>query len=203
MSETVNNYYLDFFEISSAFGEKRGSDSHKGVDFNLPGDADLGKDILAIDSGKVIRKEYQAGGAGYYLVLEHANGLISKYMHMIDGGNVKVGDTVTAGQKIGRIGNTGGSTGAHLHLELEQGGKAIDPIAWLKGKVLAPGEGGGTSGGITGGFKETVNEWIESFKDYSFTLILLILGLLLLLYTLYSMFLGNSKIMVRRKGATS
>lgn len=85
-------------------------------------------------------------GAGNFIVLDHGGGITSRYLHLAST-SVKAGDKVAIGQKLGVEGNTGGSTGAHLHFEIMRGGTAIDPVQWLKGKgvKVAALDGKGTA----------------------------------------------------------
>lgn len=125
------SYYLGSgrFRITGRFGENRGDHIHQGVDFAAP----IGTPIQSLIGGTVVRKGYQAGGAGYYVVIRGADGTETKYFHMKGASPLKVGEKVAPGSIIGFVGNTGHSTGSHLHLEVWQNGKAIDPLGYLKG----------------------------------------------------------------------
>lgn len=96
------------------------------VDFNRTND--IGDTVVAAFSGKVTRVE-NLGNTSYgrWIEIDHGNGYRSRYAHL-DTQVVKVGQTVNIGQKIGTVGNTGGSTGAHLHFEVRQDGVAIRPF---------------------------------------------------------------------------
>lgn len=81
-------------------------------------------------------------GCGWYLDINHAGGIITRYCHMLQRPFVKVGDRVTAGQVIGKIGSSGNSSGPHLHFEVHLGGDpnrsgATNPGEFMK-KVGAP-----------------------------------------------------------------
>lgn len=80
--------------------------------------------IKAAAEGKVIRAQYGwNGGYGNLVVLQHPNGMVTFYAHMLAGSmKVSLGDTVEQGQVIGLIGSTGRSTGPHLHFEVRNGG---------------------------------------------------------------------------------
>ncbi len=128
---------------------------HYGID--LVGDADNSKeyDVLAFDDGEVTRCENTMGhidkpittkSMGNYVIIKHANGFETRYMHMRKG-SVKVtpGMKVKKGQVIGRMGNTGYSSGRHLHFSISNnsskyGGKEqygqfyLDPKPYLEGK---------------------------------------------------------------------
>jgi murein DD-endopeptidase MepM/ murein hydrolase activator NlpD len=122
--------------ISSGFGDRVApcrycSSNHRGVDFN-PGN---GAPIFAVADGVVTAAEF-GGGYGQYVYIEHRiNGqsILSVYAHMQRGSSpLQVGDTVAVGEFIGLVGNTGTSTGPHLHLEIRINGEYVDPFAWLK-----------------------------------------------------------------------
>jgi murein DD-endopeptidase MepM/ murein hydrolase activator NlpD len=122
--------------ISSGFGDRVApcrycSSNHRGVDFN-PGN---GAPIFAIADGVVTAAEF-GGGYGQYVYVEHRiNGqsILSVYAHMQRNSSpLNVGDTVQVGDFIGLVGNTGTSTGPHLHLEIRINGEYVDPFAWLK-----------------------------------------------------------------------
>lgn len=118
--------------ISYGFGYRDGG-FHEGADFT-PGE---GAHVQAIAAGTV-RIATESGGAyGVTVLIDHIidGKLVStRYGHMLYGSlQVKVGDKVTAGQYIGRTGDTGRSFGAHTHVEvLQDGTTPIDPIAWLR-----------------------------------------------------------------------
>jgi murein DD-endopeptidase MepM/ murein hydrolase activator NlpD len=123
--------------IGSGYGARPGcpigcSTNHQGQDFN-PG---YGAPIQSIADGVVIESSDSGGAFGVKIVIEHViDGQIvhSLYGHMIYGSRtVEVGDTVTVGEVIGKTGNTGRSTGPHLHFEiLLNGTEHVDPLAWL------------------------------------------------------------------------
>lgn len=122
------------------------SSSHKGLDMT-PGE---GTPIGAIADGVVIATtpDPYVSTFGVHVMVEHTvNGqrVVSLYAHMlVDSIAVKVGDTVRVGDQLGRVGNTGASTGPHLHLEVHVNGEPIDPDRWLrehntaKTKVVIP-----------------------------------------------------------------
>lgn len=87
--------------------------THSGLDFP----ADFGVPILAVYGGTVVEVQSSPGGFGNYVVVEHGIGVKTLYAHMSNF-ECYVGQRVEAGQMIGRVGSTGASTGAHLHLSL-------------------------------------------------------------------------------------
>jgi hypothetical protein len=127
--------------ITSGFGPRWGAE-HRGIDL-VPPNA-LGKPIFAARDGKVIAAG-PADGFGNWIVIKHddvdGKRYDTVYGHMAtEGVFVKAGDSVTAGQEIGKIGNEGESTGPHLHFEIWEnghtnfaGGTAIDPAPIIRG----------------------------------------------------------------------
>ncbi|MBT3276073.1 MAG: M23 family metallopeptidase [Spirochaetales bacterium] len=87
--------------------------------------------VYSAANGKVIERKFDKLGFGNFIVIAHKAGFSTKYAHLgtVD---VKEGDTVVQGQKIGTIGNTGLSTGFHLHFEIRLGSQARDPLIHLR-----------------------------------------------------------------------
>lgn len=107
---------------------------HTGVDLG----GNYGNPVVASRDGEVIlvNNPYQGrntGGSGYgnYIVIDHGDGYCTLYAHLKET-LVKVGQQVTAGQKIGLCGSTGTSTGPHLHFEVIYNGKTVDPAKFIK-----------------------------------------------------------------------
>lgn len=100
--------------------------THGAID--ISGSKIYGSDVVASNSGKVTiaNKDGWGGGYGKHVVIDHGNGRTTLYGHLSDV-TVKVGDEVITGQKIGEVGNTGFSTGAHLHFEYKVNGVRTDP----------------------------------------------------------------------------
>ena len=122
---------LKSYTVTSAFGMRVHPISgvykmHEGVDLSAP----QGTPIYAAKSGKVTTTSYQAGGAGYYVSINHGDGFSSVYMHMTHY-IVKPGDYVNAGQVIGYVGSTGGSTGPHLHFGIAYNGTYVNPMNYI------------------------------------------------------------------------
>lgn len=99
---------------------------HNGIDLG----AAQGTPIYAAKSGKVTAASYQAGGAGYYVSINHGDGFASVYMHMTHF-IVSPGQYVTAGQVIGYVGSTGISTGPHLHFGISYNGNYVNPLNYV------------------------------------------------------------------------
>ena len=119
------------YTITSAFGYRKAptagaSTNHQGIDMACP----TGTPIYATRSGTVTKASYQAGGAGYYVSINHGDGFGSIYMHMTRY-VVSTGQSVSQGQLIGYVGSTGISTGPHLHFGISYGGTYVNPMAYL------------------------------------------------------------------------
>lgn len=90
-----------------------------------------GTPIRAAAAGKVIKAASGwNGGYGTSIKIDHGNGYVTHYAHL-SSLSVKVGQTVSAGQVIGRMGSTGSSTGSHLHFEIYKNGKTVNPLDYL------------------------------------------------------------------------
>lgn len=107
--------------VTSNFGSRWGR-QHKGLDIKVY----IGDTIRAAFAGKVRVVRYEAGGYGKYVVIRHYNGLETIYGHMSKW-LVDENQTVKAGDPIGLGGNTGRSTGSHLHFETRLCGMALNP----------------------------------------------------------------------------
>jgi len=108
-------------QITSPFGPRRRR-FHYGTDIKLQ----TGDTVVAAFDGKIRVEQYERRGYGNYLVLRHPNGLETVYGHLSQF-LVSDGETVAAGQPIALGGNTGRSSGSHLHFECRFLGQAIDP----------------------------------------------------------------------------
>ncbi len=97
---------------------------HNGLDYA----GRTGDSIFATDTGVVIYAGWSDRGYGNTIVIDHGNGYLSLYAHLMDGGiNVGCGNIVSGGQTIGFMGSTGMSTGSHLHFELRYNGSPVNP----------------------------------------------------------------------------
>jgi len=92
----------------------------------------VGAPVTAADSGYVVLAGGGwNGGYGNYVIIDHGNGFTTLYAHL-NSIFVKPGETVSRGQQVGTMGNTGNSTGAHLHLEIRYNGVPYNPASYLK-----------------------------------------------------------------------
>lgn len=111
--------------LSSRFGHRWGK-KHEGIDIA----AREGTSIISVESGVVIYSGDGLGGYGNLTVISHKGGLFSVYAHARKN-YTKKGDKVHRGQVIAEVGQTGRSTGPHLHFEVRHDSKAIDPLKFL------------------------------------------------------------------------
>lgn len=117
--------------MSSGFGYRSdpftgGGAMHSGLDFKGP----VGTPILAAAPGRVASVGTQ-GGYGRTIEIDHGQGIMTRYAHL-SGFDARVGQLVAAGDKIGRMGSTGRSTGSHLHFEVRINGAAVNPRRFLE-----------------------------------------------------------------------
>ncbi|MEV7724807.1 peptidoglycan DD-metalloendopeptidase family protein [Streptomyces sp. NPDC087917] len=118
--------------VSTNYGAGGGmwaSGSHTGIDFH----ADSGTTVHAVGAGTIVEAGW-GGAYGNNVVIRHNDGTYTQYGHM-SSLSVSVGQTVGAGEQIGLSGNTGNSSGAHLHFEARSGatyGTDINPLAYLR-----------------------------------------------------------------------
>lgn len=112
--------------LTSTYGRRWGK-NHQGIDLA----AKTGTPIYATDNGIVIESEYQNNGYGNIVKIDHQNGFVSYYAHCAKL-NVKAGDIVLKGDLIATVGNTGRSTGPHLHFEIRKNDTAQNPYNYIK-----------------------------------------------------------------------
>lgn len=111
--------------ITGVFGEQRTDHKHAGIDYAVPD----GTAVKAARAGTVSFAGNQSG-YGLIVIVDHGGGTSTKYAHL-EKMSVTVGQQVSAGQTLGLSGHTGDATGPHVHFELTQNGKAIDPGPYL------------------------------------------------------------------------
>lgn len=164
------------YNVTSPFGWRRdpikgeGNQQHKGIDMTLWRGWSAVAPVCAAWDGTVtaVRDEIEgydeSRSAGNYVIVDHGDGLSTRYYHLAYGSvRVAAGDTVAAGQELGFMGATGAVTGAHLHFQLEMDGVPIDPEPFLVGEVPetlpeAP-SGGGEDGTDGEGMDNTPADW--------------------------------------------
>ena len=117
--------------ITSPFGQRASTNSfHTGID--IDGYQSMGSPIVAADSGVVIKAAY-SGGYGNCIIIDHGNGMSTLYAHL-SSMYVSAGTSVSKGQTIGGVGNTGtcyGIDGIHLHFEVLINGSQVNPAGYI------------------------------------------------------------------------
>ena len=121
--------------ITSAFGRRSDPFNsrpafHAGIDLKGP----IGRKIKATADGIVKISSYDKNGFGNYVILRHGNGYETVFGHM-QKRLVKKGERVRRGQVVGLMGNTGRSTGAHVHFEVLRAGTPVDPKRYINRKA--------------------------------------------------------------------
>ncbi|MDR2398638.1 MAG: M23 family metallopeptidase [Spirochaetaceae bacterium] len=118
--------------VSMFFGQNKHPFSgqyyiHKGIDLSTYRQGDP---IVATADGQVVTVDYEHGGFGNNVIIKHKHGFYTRYAHMLTI-RVKTGQWVQQGEVIGYIGNTGLSTGPHLHYEVHIGSDVVDPYKYI------------------------------------------------------------------------
>ncbi len=114
-------------DVNSRFGRRWGR-RHQGIDIRAP----RGTSIRAAEAGRVIHSGRGLGGYGRVVIVRHAGGFSSVYAHT-HRTFVGVGDVVAKGQQIAEVGSSGNASGPHLHFEIRQQRRALDPSSYLPG----------------------------------------------------------------------
>lgn len=123
-----------YYTISSYYGWRFDhTDFHTGND--ITGGGIHGAPVVAANTGTVIFTKYcpyngKSYGYGTYIIIDHGGGITTLYGHL-SAITVEVGDVVAMGEQIGNVGNTGWSTGAHLHFEVRIDGNSVDSLPYI------------------------------------------------------------------------
>ncbi|MEN9722671.1 MAG: hypothetical protein RJB38_657 [Pseudomonadota bacterium] len=130
-------------QVTSAFGNRQG-DLHEGIDLRAP----MATPVYASHDGVVLYSGSGISGYGKLIVLRHPSGLSTVYAHnsrLL----VRRGERIRRGQRLSLSGNTGRSSGPHLHFEVRTGLVAVDPLKWVQGpwEDRARGAAGASSSG--------------------------------------------------------
>jgi murein DD-endopeptidase MepM/ murein hydrolase activator NlpD len=152
--------------ITAAYGDKGDmwagtNGTHKGTDYAVP----IGTPVTAWKEG-IVSKEVLDSGYGTAVMIEHADGTQSIYGHL-SSKEVNSGDTVKVGQRIGKSGDTGNSSGPHLHFEIRKGkNNPVDPAGYTGAPSLLGGQY--VSGFVTPGTSELLGTGAASNTSSSF-----------------------------------
>lgn len=160
----VMKWPTDGTTITSEFGLRDAptsgaSTNHRGIDIGIS----EGTNVYACEAGKVTTASYSES-AGNWVVIDHGNGYVSKYMHNSEL-KVSVGDKVEKGQVIALSGNTGTSTGAHLHFQIEYEGSAVDPLSFKYDNGMGDGTEG--VGNDTNNLSETTTKYYAKVATWT------------------------------------
>jgi murein DD-endopeptidase MepM/ murein hydrolase activator NlpD len=115
--------------LTSSYGRRWGR-LHAGIDLA----SGIGSPVRAVAAG-VVQSSGSENGYGRAVRIRHSDGTVTVYAHM-SALLVRSGEQVSAGEKIGREGNTGHSTGPHLHFEVRVNGSPLNPIPWLRARGI-------------------------------------------------------------------
>lgn len=121
----------DLRRVASGFGMRlhpvhKIRKMHTGLDFTAP----RGTEIYATGDGKVTKIKYSRNGYGKHVIIDHGYGYQTLYAHMSDY-KVRLGQKVKRGDVLGYVGNTGTSTGPHLHYEVIKDGRKVNPVSYF------------------------------------------------------------------------
>jgi murein DD-endopeptidase MepM/ murein hydrolase activator NlpD len=112
--------------VVSLFGWRQSGRVHEGIDFRAP----IGVPVLASERGRVLYVGQSLSGYGLIVVIDHGDAWSSVYAHL-SRALVKRGSVVRKGQRIAYSGNSGRSSGPHLHFEIRKGADPLDPLLFL------------------------------------------------------------------------
>lgn len=130
---------LRAYGISSGFGGRVDPlDGHRSQHHGIDLPAPVGRGVKAAFDGTITRVDENAGGYGRLVVVDHGDGVESRYAHL-SAADVQVGQRVSRGETIGAVGSTGRSTGPHLHFELRKDGTPVDPTSRVDPRALLMG----------------------------------------------------------------
>ncbi|WP_206050982.1 M23 family metallopeptidase [Nocardioides speluncae] len=168
--------FIPAFEAPVPCGEVWRTYTHSGhsdadrLDMTWRDGGTEGRPILASASGTVTAAQWDSGGGGNFVRIDHGGGWTTQYLHL-QSDSVSVGQTVTRGQQIGRAGNTGASQGAHLHYDQRYNGDFRQVVfhgspvarAWYPNATLITSHncGGGTPPPTPGKY------WVDTFQNAS------------------------------------
>ena len=124
-SKPTYMYPVTNWVVTSTFGSRWGR-MHEGIDVGVP----IGTTVRASRAGQIVTAGW-VGGYGNCVIIDHGDGVCTRYGHLSQF-TVSVGQYVNQGDQIALSGNTGRSTGPHLHFEIRVGGEAVDPAPYLE-----------------------------------------------------------------------
>lgn len=122
----IQNQDLIKCKYNSKFGNRihpvtKVPTKHRGIDISMP----TGTPLIAIEDGVIYHNMSNPSGYGFYLIIKYDNGLYGLYAHLRELSRFKNGQRVKKGEVVAYSGNSGNSTGAHLHFEIHEGGHSF------------------------------------------------------------------------------
>lgn len=140
----LTNLPMTEYVITQSFGAQNsgylGYSTHLGIDFDYQDASPIyatGDGIVLYSGcndtncGNMMDGNAYYSGFGNMVLIDHGDGLWTIYGHILEHPMVEIGDSVSAGTQIGKLGNTGNSTGSHLHFEVQKNGQVVDPDTYL------------------------------------------------------------------------
>ncbi|MBR6563666.1 MAG: peptidoglycan DD-metalloendopeptidase family protein [Clostridia bacterium] len=124
---SLGTFIKPYDGVVTSYTGPRWGRTHNGID--IAGDRCNGKPAVAACDGVVVRADWY-GGYGNCVIIDHGNGVQTLYAHL-SAFSVQVGDVLTAGDEVGKIGSTGNSTGPHLHFEVHVDGEIVNPLIFV------------------------------------------------------------------------
>ena len=124
---TLGTFIKPYDGVVTSYIGPRWGRTHNGID--IAGDRCNGKPAYAACDGVVVRADWY-GGYGNCVIIDHGNGVQTLYAHL-SAISVQVGDVLSAGDEVGKIGSTGNSTGPHLHFEVHVDGEIVNPLIFV------------------------------------------------------------------------
>ncbi len=115
-------------DVTQRYGDQKhpfrsGDFFHRGIDIGYGS----GIQILASATGSIVEKGYEPKGRGYFVLIDHGNGYKTIYSHMLNPSITDEGDEIGKGEVVGLMGNSGASTGTHLHFEITHNDESVNP----------------------------------------------------------------------------
>ena len=202
VNDSVLTRWLDGESIiSQLFGTFEGilgiNAPHTGIDLSTKGGTDVRN---GSDGPATVQVAGPFGGYGNAVMLRLADGTQVLLGHLRDT-TVQVGQVVNPGELLGHVDSTGNSTGDHLHFEVRQGGRAVDPWAWLRGVPATAAQAAVSPLVGAGKLVDSVNQFLQPYNWWRLALIALGVGMIA--FGLYTYFFAGPTAQVAVTAAES
>jgi murein DD-endopeptidase MepM/ murein hydrolase activator NlpD len=123
-SHKVTQRFGDNYDI---YMQRYGIPGHNGIDWAT----NMGEPVFAAYDGSILATGYDENGYGLFITVQHEQGVVTTYAHLLDISIYELGEDVKKGNQIGETGNSGWSSGPHLHFGVEVNGQAVNPESFL------------------------------------------------------------------------